>query len=83
MPISFSRSLHISVLSLCIFLVGSLFAGMSLYSVYKECDPWTAGLVSAPDQVRRADEHMRVTAVGILTQHTHLSSFQDIKKQRG
>lgn len=83
MPISFSRSLYISVLGLCIFLVGSLFAGMSLYSVYKDCDPWTAGLVSAPDQVRRADEHMRVAAVGILTQRTHLPSFQDNKKQRG
>lgn len=60
-----------------------MFAGMSLYSVYKECDPWTAGLVSAPDQVRQADEHMRATAVGILTQRTRLSSFLDIKKQRG
>uniref|UniRef100_A0A8D3BPD5 Sodium-coupled monocarboxylate transporter 1-like n=1 Tax=Scophthalmus maximus TaxID=52904 RepID=A0A8D3BPD5_SCOMX len=24
---------------------------MCLYSVYKHCDPWTAGLVSAPDQL--------------------------------
>lgn len=71
MPISFSRSLYISVLGLCIFLVGSLFAGMSLYSVYKECDPWTAGLVTAPDQVRRADEHEDYSCRRPNTTHAH------------
>ncbi|KAM7366965.1 hypothetical protein PAMP_014896 [Pampus punctatissimus] len=44
-------SVYISLLGLCSFLVSSVFAGMSLYSVYKNCDPWTAGLISTPDQL--------------------------------
>nr|XP_020474845.1 sodium-coupled monocarboxylate transporter 1 [Monopterus albus] len=40
-----------SLLGLCFFMVCSVFAGMSLYSFYKNCDPWTAGLVSASDQL--------------------------------
>lgn len=44
-------SLYISVLGLCAFLVISVFTGMSLYSIFKDCDPWKAGLVSAPDQL--------------------------------
>lgn len=46
-----NRSLCISVLGLCAFLVISVFTGMSLYSIFKDCDPWKVGLVSAPDQV--------------------------------
>ncbi|XP_068611605.1 sodium-coupled monocarboxylate transporter 1-like [Brachionichthys hirsutus] len=45
-------------LALCINMLGmeailllSVFAGMCLFSFYKSCDPWTAGLVSAPDQL--------------------------------
>nr|XP_046234541.1 sodium-coupled monocarboxylate transporter 1-like [Scatophagus argus] len=44
-------ALYINMIGLCTFLVCSVFAGMCLYSVYKNCDPWTAGLVSAPDQL--------------------------------
>ncbi|XP_062300198.1 sodium-coupled monocarboxylate transporter 1-like [Scomber scombrus] len=44
-------SAYLSLLGLCSFLVCSVFAGMSLYSVYKNCDPWTAGMVSTPDQL--------------------------------
>ncbi|XP_053170204.1 sodium-coupled monocarboxylate transporter 1-like [Scomber japonicus] len=44
-------SVYLSLLGLCSFLVSSVFAGMSLYSVYKNCDPWTAGMVSTPDQL--------------------------------
>uniref|UniRef100_A0A8P4GA22 Sodium-coupled monocarboxylate transporter 1 n=1 Tax=Dicentrarchus labrax TaxID=13489 RepID=A0A8P4GA22_DICLA len=44
-------ALYINLLGLFSFLLGSVFAGMCLYSVYKNCDPWTAGLVSAPDQL--------------------------------
>ncbi|XP_073337299.1 sodium-coupled monocarboxylate transporter 1-like [Pagrus major] len=44
-------ALYIYMLGLCTFLAGSVFAGLCLYSVYKNCDPWTAGLISAPDQL--------------------------------
>lgn len=46
------RSLYINLLGLWTIHLSSVFAGMCLYSIYKSCDPWTAGLVSAPDQVR-------------------------------
>lgn len=45
------RALYINLLGLLCILLCSVFAGMCLYSVYKHCDVWTAGLVSAPDQV--------------------------------
>ncbi|XP_036976770.1 sodium-coupled monocarboxylate transporter 1 isoform X2 [Acanthopagrus latus] len=44
-------SLYINLLGLLSILLCSVFAGMCLFSVYKDCDPWTAGLVSAPDQL--------------------------------
>ncbi|XP_047431502.1 sodium-coupled monocarboxylate transporter 1 [Mugil cephalus] len=44
-------SLYINLLGLWSILLSSVFAGMCLYSVYKSCDPWTSGLVSAPDQL--------------------------------
>lgn len=44
-------SLYINLLGLLAILLCSVFAGMCLFSVYKNCDPWTAGLVSAPDQL--------------------------------
>ncbi|KAM9334618.1 sodium-coupled monocarboxylate transporter 1-like [Symphorus nematophorus] len=44
-------ALYINVLGLSAFLVSSVFAGMSLYSIYKNCDPWKAGLISSPDQL--------------------------------
>lgn len=61
LSILLNRSLYISVLGLCAFLVISVFTGMSLYSIFKDCDPWKAGLVSAPDQVdlRLTEEQMK------------------------
>ncbi|RVE56323.1 hypothetical protein OJAV_G00219990 [Oryzias javanicus] len=44
-------SLYINLLGLWSVLLSSVFAGMCLYSVYKRCDPWTTGLISAPDQL--------------------------------
>uniref|UniRef100_A0A671YFA1 Solute carrier family 5 member 8 n=1 Tax=Sparus aurata TaxID=8175 RepID=A0A671YFA1_SPAAU len=44
-------AIYINMLGLCTFLTGSVFAGLCLYSVYKDCDPWTAGLITAPDQL--------------------------------
>uniref|UniRef100_A0AAQ6ADG2 Solute carrier family 5 member 8 n=1 Tax=Amphiprion ocellaris TaxID=80972 RepID=A0AAQ6ADG2_AMPOC len=44
-------SLYINLLGLWSILFCSVFAGLCLYSVYKHCDPWNTGLVSAPDQL--------------------------------
>ncbi|XP_076010514.1 sodium-coupled monocarboxylate transporter 1-like [Genypterus blacodes] len=44
-------SLYINLLGLWCILLCSVFVGFCLYSVFKKCDPWTAGLVSAPDQL--------------------------------
>ncbi|XP_068162732.1 sodium-coupled monocarboxylate transporter 1-like [Antennarius striatus] len=44
-------ALYILMLGLCTFLVSTVFAGLCLYSFYKSCDPWTAGQVSALDQL--------------------------------
>ncbi|XP_061524369.1 sodium-coupled monocarboxylate transporter 1 isoform X2 [Phycodurus eques] len=44
-------SLFINLIGLWCILLSSVFAGMCLYSVYKNCDPWTTGMVSAPDQL--------------------------------
>ncbi|KAG7215929.1 hypothetical protein INR49_031525 [Caranx melampygus] len=49
--LNFLESLYINLLGLWSILLCSVFAGMCLYSVYKNCDPWTAGLVSATDQL--------------------------------
>ncbi|XP_068162734.1 sodium-coupled monocarboxylate transporter 1-like isoform X2 [Antennarius striatus] len=44
-------ALYIYLFGMCTFLVSTMFAGMCLFSVYKNCDPWTAGQVSALDQL--------------------------------
>ncbi|XP_017285428.1 sodium-coupled monocarboxylate transporter 1 [Kryptolebias marmoratus] len=44
-------ALYVNLLGLWACLVSAVFAGLCLYSVYKSCDPWTAGLVSSPDQL--------------------------------
>ncbi|KAM8910296.1 sodium-coupled monocarboxylate transporter 1 isoform 1-T1 [Spinachia spinachia] len=44
-------SLYINLVGLWSILLCSVFAGMCLFSVYKKCDPWTAGRVSQPDQL--------------------------------
>nr|XP_061809540.1 sodium-coupled monocarboxylate transporter 1-like [Nerophis lumbriciformis] len=44
-------SLFINLVGLWCILLSSVFAGMCLYSVYKDCDPWTSGAVSALDQL--------------------------------
>uniref|UniRef100_A0AAX7UIY4 Solute carrier family 5 member 8 n=1 Tax=Astatotilapia calliptera TaxID=8154 RepID=A0AAX7UIY4_ASTCA len=44
-------SLFINLLGLWLILLCAVFAGMCLYSIYKSCDPWTSGLLSALDQL--------------------------------
>uniref|UniRef100_A0A3P9K9Y8 Solute carrier family 5 member 8 n=1 Tax=Oryzias latipes TaxID=8090 RepID=A0A3P9K9Y8_ORYLA len=44
-------ALYINLLGIWACFVCIVFAGLCLYSVYKDCDPWTAGLISSPDQL--------------------------------
>lgn len=46
------RSLYINLVGLWAILVCATLCGLSLYSIYKDCDPWTAKQVSALDQVQ-------------------------------
>ncbi|XP_061438712.1 sodium-coupled monocarboxylate transporter 1-like [Rhineura floridana] len=45
------KSLYINLFGLYLTLGCAVMCGLSMYSVYKDCDPWTAGFVSAPDQL--------------------------------
>ncbi|XP_034983687.2 sodium-coupled monocarboxylate transporter 1-like [Zootoca vivipara] len=45
------KSLYINLVGLCLILCIAVGCGFAMYSVYKDCDPWTAGFVSAPDQI--------------------------------
>ncbi|XP_069713231.1 sodium-coupled monocarboxylate transporter 1 [Phaenicophaeus curvirostris] len=44
-------SLYINLLGLWMILACATLCGLCLYSIYKDCDPWTAKQVSAPDQL--------------------------------
>nr|XP_055047428.1 sodium-coupled monocarboxylate transporter 1 isoform X1 [Misgurnus anguillicaudatus] len=44
-------ALYINLLSLVAITLCAVFSGLCLYSVYKNCDPWTANMVSAQDQL--------------------------------
>ncbi|NXO84201.1 SC5A8 protein, partial [Sitta europaea] len=44
-------SLYINLVGLWAILVCATLCGLSLYSIYKDCDPWTANQVSALDQL--------------------------------
>ncbi|NWZ18880.1 SC5A8 protein, partial [Asarcornis scutulata] len=44
-------SLYINLVGLWAILVCATLCGLSLYSIYKECDPWSAKQVSALDQL--------------------------------
>ncbi|EHH66626.1 sodium-coupled monocarboxylate transporter 1 isoform X1 [Macaca nemestrina] len=44
-------SLYINLVGLWAILTCSVFCGLALYSRYRDCDPWTAKKVSAPDQL--------------------------------
>ncbi|XP_076861034.1 sodium-coupled monocarboxylate transporter 1 isoform X2 [Brachyhypopomus gauderio] len=44
-------SLYMNLVSLWIINLCSVFCGLCLYSVYKNCDPWTAKGVTARDQL--------------------------------
>ncbi|XP_006642786.2 sodium-coupled monocarboxylate transporter 2 [Lepisosteus oculatus] len=44
-------ALYFNLLGLLVILVCAVFSGLIMYSFYMDCDPWTAGFVSAPDQL--------------------------------
>ncbi|NXF07996.1 SC5A8 protein, partial [Smithornis capensis] len=44
-------SLYINLVGLWAILVCATLCGLALYSIYKDCDPWTAKQVSALDQL--------------------------------
>ncbi|XP_053261025.1 sodium-coupled monocarboxylate transporter 1-like isoform X2 [Podarcis raffonei] len=45
------KSLYITLVGICLILCFAIGCGFAMYSIYKDCDPWTAGFVSAPDQI--------------------------------
>ncbi|NXJ78717.1 SC5A8 protein, partial [Trogon melanurus] len=44
-------SLYINLVGLWVILTSATMCGLSLYSIYKDCDPWTSKKVSAFDQL--------------------------------
>ncbi|XP_069485975.1 sodium-coupled monocarboxylate transporter 1-like [Ambystoma mexicanum] len=44
-------SLYLNLLGLCVIQAATVFCGLCIYSVYRDCDPWTAQRVSSPDQL--------------------------------
>ncbi|XP_048644166.1 sodium-coupled monocarboxylate transporter 2 [Marmota marmota marmota] len=48
-------ALYFNLLGLWIILVCAVFSGLIMYSHFKDCDPWTSGMISAPDQVWRSE----------------------------
>ncbi|NWW64382.1 SC5A8 protein, partial [Ifrita kowaldi] len=44
-------SLYLNLVGLWAILVCAALCGLALYSIYKDCDPWTANQVSALDQL--------------------------------
>ncbi|KAM8972006.1 sodium-coupled monocarboxylate transporter 1-like [Pelodytes ibericus] len=44
-------SLYINLIGLWAILACAVLSGLILYSVFKDCDPWTSKAISAPDQL--------------------------------
>ncbi|XP_053575790.1 sodium-coupled monocarboxylate transporter 1-like [Bombina bombina] len=44
-------SLYINLIGLWAILACAVLCGLILFSKYKDCDPWTSNLISAPDQL--------------------------------
>ncbi|XP_057603264.1 sodium-coupled monocarboxylate transporter 2 [Hippopotamus amphibius kiboko] len=44
-------ALYFNLLGLWIILVCAVFSGLIMYSYFRDCDPWTSGIISAPDQL--------------------------------
>uniref|UniRef100_A0A4W4DX15 Solute carrier family 5 member 12 n=1 Tax=Electrophorus electricus TaxID=8005 RepID=A0A4W4DX15_ELEEL len=44
-------ALYLNLLGLLVILFCAVVSGLIMYALYANCDPWTAGYVSAPDQL--------------------------------
>ncbi|XP_069485977.1 sodium-coupled monocarboxylate transporter 1-like [Ambystoma mexicanum] len=44
-------SLYVNLVGLWAILTCAVFSGLAMYSIYRDCDPWSANFVSAPDQL--------------------------------
>lgn len=44
-------ALYFNLLGLWIILVCAVFSGLIMYVHFRDCDPWTSGIISAPDQL--------------------------------
>ncbi|XP_062951752.1 sodium-coupled monocarboxylate transporter 2 [Cynocephalus volans] len=44
-------ALYFNLLGLWIILLCAVFSGLIMYAYFKDCDPWTSGIISAPDQL--------------------------------
>ncbi|XP_041071612.1 sodium-coupled monocarboxylate transporter 1-like [Carcharodon carcharias] len=44
-------ALYMNLIGLWIILVFTVLAGLAMYALYHDCDPWTSGKVKAPDQL--------------------------------
>ncbi|XP_036042443.1 sodium-coupled monocarboxylate transporter 2 [Onychomys torridus] len=44
-------ALYFNLLGLWMIAVCAVFSGLIMYSNFKDCDPWTSGVISAPDQL--------------------------------
>lgn len=44
-------ALYFNLLGLWITVGCAIFSGLIMYSYFKDCDPWTSGIISAPDQL--------------------------------
>ncbi|KAM4720801.1 sodium-coupled monocarboxylate transporter 2 [Rhinophrynus dorsalis] len=44
-------ALYLNLVGLWVILVCAVFSGLVMYAHYESCDPWTAGFISAPDQM--------------------------------
>ncbi|MGH0141655.1 UNVERIFIED_CONTAM: hypothetical protein FKN15_010468 [Acipenser sinensis] len=44
-------ALYLNLIGLWVILVCAVFSGLLMFAYYRNCDPWTAGFVSAPDQL--------------------------------
>ncbi|XP_051885587.1 sodium-coupled monocarboxylate transporter 2 isoform X3 [Pristis pectinata] len=45
------EALYLNLLGLWVILVCAVFSGLVMYAFYVNCDPWTAGFISASDQL--------------------------------
>ncbi|XP_063293610.1 sodium-coupled monocarboxylate transporter 2-like [Pelobates fuscus] len=44
-------ALYLNLIGLWVITVCAVFSGLIFYVHYKDCEPWTAGFISAPDQM--------------------------------